>query len=790
MDDFKENYDRMKKTAQRRGSIFSNANVFLYSIITLAIFMTTGINVTGQDVDANTIISARISADNIIIIKLGDESITPKHSDFSISPDIKIRSLQKKDGVIHLQTEAIDLSKSYQIQYKKSRKELQPNGVLDELYSYKELGCTWNDECTIFRVFAPRATKVSMLLFDSLDTDAGSVHLMDRDADGVWECLLPGQYFGKYYNYKVEGSQSPTELFDDSKLICDPYSKVVATRNEYLHRGKTLIMDTGNYDWEGDSWLKYSWEDLIIYECHVRDMTAHSSSGAAPELAGSYRALIQQGIRGGIEHIKSLGVNAVEFLPIHEFGNIELPYGVRAEGQTNAWNPYARNHWGYMTSYYFAPESYYASGGNLQPNHYSGADGRQAFEFKDLVKAFHREGIAVILDVVYNHVANYDQNCFKLLDKKYYFRLDDNQNFIAASGCGNDFMTERAMVQKLIVESVKYWMTEYHVDGFRFDLAAMIDWDTVDKILTEARLINPEVIIIAEPWGGGKYEPVKFSSHGWAAWNDQFRNGIKGQNPITGQSFIFGRWWELENMKSMQRYVCGNLASDGGLFVHRSQAVNYLESHDDHTLGDFIRIGNGDIKPDQVIADPLKNAQLTERQMKINMLGALLLFTSQGAVMIGEGQEFARSKVIAPTTVPEPRVGQIDHNSYNKDDETNWLDYRHADLNKALVDYYKGLIALRKSHPAFRHSAKRDITFLRNDNPFALSYLVTRESSGDKNDFLVLVNANRETAAQFVLPEGNWSIVVDGVKAGTERLRKVTESTITLAPTSGMVLMK
>ncbi len=744
----------------------------------------------GQDVNAEMIISAKITRSDTIEIRLDDESITPKSADFTITPDLAIHSLHKKAGTIRLRTAAIDLTKSYSIKYKKSQKELQPDRVLDEFSSVKELGCTWNNDRTIFRVFAPRASQVTLVLFDSLEAESGTEYALERDIEGVWECLLPGQYFGKYYCYKVDGPQSPTELFDAGKLICDPYSKAVATKSEYLHRGKTLILDTANYDWEGDSWLKYKWEDLIIYECHVRDMTAHPSSGVDSGLAGSYKGLIQRGIRGGLEHIKSLGVNAVEFLPLQDFGNVEMPFGVKTEGQANDWNPYARNHWGYMTSYFFAPESYYASGGTMQADRYCGDRGQQVFELKNVVKAFHKAGIAVILDVVYNHVSNYDQNCFKLLDKKYYFRLDDHQNFTSASGCGNDFKTERPMAQRLILDSIKYWMTEYHVDGFRFDLAAMIDWETVDKILKEARSINPEVIIIAEPWGGGKYEPAKFSSHGWAAWNDQFRNGVKGQNPENGQSFIFGRWWQSENIKTIQRYVTGTLSLEGGLFAHKSHSVNYLESHDDYTLGDFIRIGTGEVKPHQVIDDPLKNAKLSERQMKINKLAALILFTSQGPVMISEGQEFARSKVIAPTDVPEQRVGQIDHNSYNKDNETNWLNYQHADLNKELVAYYKGLIALRKKHRAFRWSPKAAVSFIGNENPFAFGFSLKKEGSGDSNDFLVLVNAHHDTPAQFAVPEGRWSVLVDAAKAGAQVLRTLDEETLTLLPTTGMVLVK
>ncbi|NOY57634.1 MAG: pullulanase, partial [Calditrichaeota bacterium] len=447
---------------------------------------------------------------------------------------------------------------------------------LDKFYSEKKLGCTWDSEHTTFRLFAPCATEVTCVLFEKYTDKAGNEYPMQRDKDGVWELFLPGYYFGMTYGYKVAGPAGDNEMFDPTKLVADPYSQAVVTKNEYLHRGKTLISKPLDYDWEGDGFVNYDHEDLIIYECHVRDMTAHSSSGVSAELRGSYKGLIRHGKRGGIDYIKSLGVNAVEFLPVQDFANIEIPYNKSVNGVINTWNPYARNHWGYMTSYFFAPESYYASGNTLQPGGYCGTDGRQVSEFKDVVKAFHREGIAVIMDVVYNHVSQYDQNCFKLIDKKYYFRLHDDGAFCSYSGCGNDLKTERPMVRRLIIDSIKFWMQEYHIDGFRFDLAAMIDWETIDAITREARKINPNVILIAEPWGGGKYAPAEFSQHDWAAWNDQFRNGVKGQNPDDGQSFIFGRWWQHENINTIKRYILGDPVRDGGLFLRKAHSVNYL----------------------------------------------------------------------------------------------------------------------------------------------------------------------------------------------------------------------
>jgi len=768
--------------------------IFFLLIQSVVIFLLTFPHAGKTSTPREKIISAKIQSLTTVEVILdktpgplttSDVSINNGGAKGAIVKDIKI-----EDKTITLITSPFDVTKDYILEIKGiGGKELQPDGVLDLFVSSKPLGCNVESGNTVFRLFSPRATSVKLVLFDKYYDGVGRTYDMVKDSDGVWEYSLPGTCYGKYYAYRIDGPKSATEMFDASKLIADPYSKAVATKNHYLHPGKTLVINTSDYNWEGDSFVGIDMEDLIIYEMHVRDLTAHPSSGVSRSKRGTYKGLIEKGKKGGISYIKDLGVNAVELLPCQDFGNIELPYRDSSISVFNTWNPYSRNHWGYMTSYFFAPESYYATGGTMKPEESNGVDGRQVREFKDMVKAFHKEGIAVLMDVVYNHVSQWDQNCFKYTDKKYYFRLDNDQNFESRSYCGNDFKTERPMARRLIVESVKYWMKEYHIDGFRFDMATMIDWQTCEEIIQEARKINPKAIIIAEAWGGGKYELAGFSRIGWGAWNDLIRNSVKGQNPNDGLGFIFGKWQGSNNMESLKRYVRGSLVSDGGPFVKPAHSINYMESHDDHTLGDFIRIGNRDIAENRRIKDIDKNAKLTEKQMKLNKLAALFLFTSQGAVMIHEGQEFARSKVIAKTIAPDTNVGKIDHNSYEKDNETNWLNFKHKDMNIELVNYYKGLIALRKAHPAFRRSEKNDIRFLDSQTPFALGYHIQRNSSRDRNDVVVLMNGNPEQPAVFTLPEGRWNVVVDGKSAGTKVLRGVS-GTMTVSPTSGVVLVK
>lgn len=734
------------------------------------------------------LMSAKAIDKNHIQATFNEEGFTFRAGDVSVTGAVEVNHVEADGRVVTLATSELSRSRNCYVEIGKYGRLPVDLGVLfDEIVSGKPLGFQLENGATVFRIFAPRATTVTLVLFEKHDVETGAEHEMKPDENGVWEVARPGELWGKYYGYRIDGPRDAFEKFTPDKVIADPYSKAVVSKNTYLHESRSIILRTDDYDWQGDSFVTPPWQDLIIYEMHVRDLTAHPSAGARQK--GTYLGLVEKGGKGGIEHILELGVNAVELLPCQDFGNIEIPYGVEVNGVTNTWNPYERNHWGYMTSYFFAPESYYASAGNMETGAYNGIRGQQVNEFKDMVKAFHKEGIAVIMDVVYNHVSQYDLNPFKYTDKQYFFKLDAKLNFTdSGTGCGNEVRTARPMARRMIIDSIKYWLREFHIDGFRLDLAAVFDWETVDEIMRAARKINPNVILIAEPWSLNDYQIAGFSEHGWAAWNDQFRNGIKGQNPRGGLGFIFGNYWNDNSVKTMQNYVRGSLKEYGGPFVSESHSVNYLESHDDNTLGDFIRIGAGKVKPDQRITDLEANAKLTPTQLKLNKLAAVLLMTSQGATMLHEGQEFARSKVIAPTDAPDPQVGRIDHNSYNKDNETNWLNFDQKELNRELFDFYRGLIHLRREHPAFRRTKPGTIRFLNDSIRFALGFHLLRSSSGDAHDFVVLVNANPTERAKFVLPQGQWRKVVGQKRAGIKVFGQTLQGGIMLPSRTALVL--
>jgi pullulanase/glycogen debranching enzyme len=647
----------------------------------------------------------------------------------------------------------------------------------------KRLGSFVENGKTYFRLFTPNAEKVSLLTFEKPEQTKGKEFQMMRDENGVWETSLDGELYGLFYGFKV--CHPGTPCIED--LVCvDPYAKAVATFQTYFSPRRAIVVKEGNYLWEGDEWIQRDWRDLIIYEMHIRDMTEHPSSGVTER--GTYKGLVEKGKVGGIDYIKNLGINTVELLPSHEFANIEIPFKDSLNGKFNNWNPYERNHWGYMTAAFFAPESYYSENvRELEWEKWSGGDAKAVNDFKDMVKAFHKEGIAVIMDVVYNHISEYEIGNLKQIDKDYYFRLDEKGNYIQQSGCGNDLRTEAPMARRMIVESILYWMKEYHIDGFRFDLGKLIDWETIEEIIFEAKKINPYVVFVCEPWGGG-YDPAGFSVRGWGAWNDQIRNGIKGENPFDGHGWIFGKWYGNNNPNRIKSYVNGTLTKDTlGLFQKPEHSVNYLESHDGYSLGDFIRLGLGDVKRDEIIKDLDKKIKLTPEQLKLNKLAALFLFTSRGITMISEGQEFARSKVIPfNESEQDPQKGMIDHNSYDKDNETNYINYNHVKINQELFNYYKGLIGIRKKFETFRRADYNNIHFINvKENPFAFGY------STDYADehFLVLFNANTKLQHEFILPEGEWQVFADENQAGVQPMRTVQQK-VTINYSSGMILKK
>jgi len=623
-----------------------------------------------------------------------------------------------------------------------------------------QLGCITNSESTQFRLFFPGAELVECLIFKSFD-EKNPISLGMKSDDGIiWHLIVGENLIGHWYQYKVQykiGMKPDTPHAD--KPFADPYSTHVTVINTYRQEAKSFIFND-SYDWEDDTYVKIDDpRDLIIYEAHIKDLVGHESSQASGD--GIYNKWLDYNQKGGIPHLKKLGVNAVEFLPLHKFPMPEPPYGVKtSEGFKNSWNKYSTNYWGYMTSFFLAPETVYASGSDDNGNDIIGLTPVAVTELKNLIKELHKNDIAVIMDVVYNHTSLVDINplCHHLPD--IFLRKDARGKYMNRSGTGNEIQSENPFVEKLITDSIKYWIEQYHIDGFRFDLAGLLNENCWDKIRETAKSVNPDAVLIAEPWGG-RYVPYLFSNHDWSSWNDRFRNGIKGSDPVHDRGFIFADWLNGASRQELENWFQGTLrVFEGGLFNTSAHAVNYLESHDGYTLGDFIRISTRYEGVNPVVVDKKDHITLYPEEKKIAKLGAFCLMVTPGITMIHAGQEFARSKIITDDNVGDPEAGRMDYNSYNKDNKTNWINFEDLSVNNDLFNFYIGLINIRRESPALRKSDHEFINFDHYSDPLHLCFYVNGSSADDIYDYYVAINATRFHKMDVFVPAGTWEVLV------------------------------
>ena len=649
-----------------------------------------------------------------------------------------------------------------------------------------ELGVSLSENTTTFCFYCPDAKSVTCIVYDRYNSRKGIEFPMTQSEGGEWMLTIQENLQGKWYGYKAgfNKKKKPDTPYID-EVFADPYSKHVTVKNNYRQQARSYIFEH-EFDWGGtDHQFPDDLRDLIIYETHIKDLTEHQTSQAKG--SGSYQKMIDPDQKGGVAYLKKLGVNCVEFLPLQKFSPTEPPYGEKTpEGFHNSWNVYSANYWGYMTSFFFAPESSFAS--DFTGNH-SGKTTAAITEFKEVVKALHEQEITVLMDVVYNHTSLFDVNPLPHLMPDIYLRKDKKGKLLNRSGTGNEYKSENPIARKIIVDSLLYWMEEFKVDGFRFDLAALLDRDTWDAIKKEVHKKYPNAVLIAEPWGG-YYSPQHFSNHDWASWNDRIRNSLKGSDPLHDRGFIFSDWQNETNRDRLENIMKGTLNhSDGGLFQTSEHSVNYLESHDGFTLGDFIRIGLNPEIHDQVIEKRDEHVTLNEHQMRVSKLAALSLFTAQGITMMHAGQEFARSKIIAKSPCDDPDEGKMDHNSYQKDNETNWLNFDDLKLNHELFDYYRGLIRIRLESPALRKCSNNEISFNYAGDMLLLSFYVNGKSSGDIYDYYVVLNGNAHEKNDVQLPKGTWEVIADHKIASSQTIDFVNGS-VNLPSQSGILLRK
>ena len=658
-------------------------------------------------------------------------------------------------------------------------------------------GATWDGEGVNFALFSEHAEKVELCIFEATGRrEMQRIEIKER-TDFVWHCYLPEARPGLLYGYRVYGPYLPDEghRFNHNKLLLDPYARNIVgnlrwsdslfgytighkredlsfdRRDSAAAMPKCKVIDTA-FTWGDDRRPDVPWHDMVVYEMHVRGFTMRHPE-VSPVLRGTYAGI---GTAPVIEYLKRLGVTTVELMPVHAFVDDRrlIERGLR-------------NYWGYNTIGFFAPDVRYSASGKVN-------------EFKTMVKALHSAGIEVLLDVVYNHTAEGNQLgptlAFRGIDNASYYRLnpDDRRFYMDYTGTGNTLDMQHARVLQLIMDSLRYWATEMHIDGFRFDLASALarELHEVDRLGTFFDVIRQDPVLnhvklIAEPWdlGAGGYQVGNFPV-GWAEWNDRYRDGIraywKGDGGLIGEfAMRLTGSSDLYDRSSRRPYA----------------SINFVTSHDGFTVNDLVsyneknNAANGEENRDGHdnnlswncgIEGPTDDPQvkaLRERQ-KRNLLATLLL--SQGVPMLLAGDEIGRTQ-------------NGNNNAYCQDNEISWIDWNLDPDRLRLLEFVRRMIELRRSHPVFRrrdffqgrpiHGTEvQDIVWLKPDgtemtsaewsHEFARSLgvylsgaaLAETDARGRPvrdGSFLLLFNAHHEEIG-FHLPDydgGKWLALVD-----------------------------
>ncbi len=509
---------------------------------------------------------------------------------------------------------------------------LRPGRFFFELGTSLPLGALPSGEMTVFRLFAPRAKSVELVLQSTLSTQETALrYRLARRSDaegaaGVWQIILEGNLHGWYYWYQVDGPCDAFGVFDPKRRILDPYALATVGRE-----GPGIVVDRARIGSAIplDNFQTPAWHDLVICEAHVRDLVAYAPNAQGDRMRRGF-ADLKAWVEDPDFYLSRLGVNCVELQPLQEFDSVTQE----------------EYHWGYMTVNYFAPASAYAT----RPDAASGLR-----ELQELVRAFHARGIAVVVDVVYNHVGEPAHLVF--LDKLYYFEQDAAGQMANWSGCGNDLRTSAAMAKRLIIDSCAHWLEFFGVDGFRFDLADLVGPAVLREVETALKRIKPDVILIAEPWSFRGHAAGELRDTGWASWNDGYRNFLRdyvrgGVPRETVEYFIKGSPWYYAKWPA--------------------QTVNYTESHDDRCWIDVITEN----------ANHDGHLPTVNDRIRTHLMVATL-FCSIGIPMISAGQDFLKSKHGV-------------NNTYQRGD-LNALDYARIFRFPATHAYFADWIAFRLS---------------------------------------------------------------------------------------------
>jgi len=619
-------------------------------------------------------------------------------------------------------------------------------------YTGNDLGNTYTPASTKFRVWAPTAIAVTLVTYDKADSPSSSAveTRMTSDVNGTWVTTLNGDKDGLIYNYRVT-------LDGPTNEAVDPYVRATT-----INGARGVVVNLVKTNPSGWSKTKPAFSgkatDAVIYELHVRDLSMDSSSGITAANKGKFLAFTELktksgAVTTGISAIKELGVTHVELLPIYDFASVD-----EAAPTFN---------WGYDPQNYNVPEGSYSSD-PTKPT-------ARITELKRAIQAMHGIGLRVNMDVVYNHVNNASTFSQNLITPGYFFRTDDGGSLTNGSGCGNDVASERPMVRKFIVDSVKYWASEYNLDGFRFDLMGLMDIKTINEVTAALKVIDPTIIVIGEGWDIGTLDTDLRASqtniaqlNNVAHFNDQIRDGLKGSVFKANDT-----GWATGKLVAMGDILSGIVGNTNynPMFLNKwtttapTQSVNYVEAHDNLTLADKLTASVKGITPTGI-------AQLSQFATSIAVL-------SQGVPFIQAGQEFLRSK-------------GGDDNSYKSDDATNSLKWSTKLKYSGTVNYYKGLFALRAAHPAFRMATtaalKANLKFLK-DSDTLIAYSLDGKAVGDKAKTIVVIHNADAANATFTLPNASsWNILAKGSQIGTKVIQVIKGGKVVIPGQSTMVL--
>ena len=648
-----------------------------------------------------------------------------------------------------------------------------------EKYHYDgNLGAQYDEKKTKFTLWAPTAKNVKLALYgkngNDIENSPTELVQMNKGEQGEWSIEVKGNLNGEYYNYIVEVNGKENE-------VTDPYAKAVG-----VNGNRAMVIDlkeTNPQGWDKDKKPKLEYAtDAVIYEMHIRDFSIDDNSGITYK--GKYNGVWQDkttipgtDVKTGVSHLKELGVNVVHLLPTFDYKSID-------ETKLDE----AQYNWGYDPQNYNVPEGSYSSDPYIAQVRIK--------EFKEMIQELHKAGIRVVMDVVYNHTGKTQDSHLNLAVPNYYYRQNQSGGFSNGSGCGNEIASERSMVRRMMVDSVKFWAEEYHIDGFRFDLMGLHDIDTMKEIRSELNKIDESIIMYGEGWTASdtplpeedralKASTYKFENEQIAAFSDDIRDSIKGsvfneQQP----GFVNGANGLEESIKfgvvastKHQDVDYDKVNYSNKPWANQPyQTITYTSAHDNYTLWDKLQLTNKYASDKELV--------------QMNKMAAAIVLTSQGIPFIHAGDEFARTKV--------NEDGSLNHNSYNSPDSVNKLDWKRKVEYKDLFNYYKGLIELRKSHNAFKMNTTEDIqknlNFLEKGKNFkednVVAYTINGKNVKDEWDNIaVIYNANGKEV-EVTLHSTDWNIVVNENNAGVKTLGEVNGNKVEVPAKSVYVLYK